>query len=54
MVINSTAPKPIKKNQEQKKVVIEESKKNVKKIIKSKDAPLTEDELINKIIKGEG
>ena len=54
MVINSTAPKTVKKNQEQKKVVIEESKKNVKKVVKPKDAPLTEDELIEKIIKGEG
>ena len=45
MIVNSNAPRPEKAYED--KVVVEESKKETK-------ATLTEDELINKIIKGEG
>ena len=51
MIINSRAPRPEKAYDE--KIVVEESKKE-KATVKAKEAPLTEDELINKIIKGEG
>ena len=52
MIINSRAPRPEKAYEN--KVVVEESKKETKATVKAKEAPLTEDELINKIIKGEG
>lgn len=52
MIVNSNAPRPEKAYEN--KVIVEESKKETKAIVKTKEAPLTEDELINKIIKGEG
>ena len=52
MIINSRAPRPEKAYEN--KVVVEESKKETKANGKNKEANITEDELINKIIKGEG
>lgn len=54
MIISSNAPRPVKAS-EVEKVVIKKSKKE-NKISQPKEnkAPLTEDELIEKIIKGEG
>lgn len=53
MIVHSNAPRPAKPYEE-KKVVIKETKKETKPVEKPKKAPLTEDELIEKIIKGEG
>ena len=54
MIINSNAPRPVKAS-EVEKVVIKKSKKEYK-ISQQKEnkVPLTEDELTEKIIKGEG
>lgn len=54
MIISSNAPRPVKASEVEKVVIKKQKKENKISQQKENKAPLTEDELINKIIKGEG
>lgn len=54
MIISSNAPRPVKASEVEKVIVKKLKKENKNSQEKENKIPLTEDELIDKIIKGEG